>query len=175
MGASYEYADYAHLDTRVKTGGYYDYWYDDYYEESESDVAMNDHTKQTLKGVSTLKLGLEYKPDPSIAVRFGYNYVSPMYKADGFKDGTIQSNGSYYSSATDFTNWKATNRITCGVGYSTGGFNLNVAYQYSATDGDFMPFMTYVDNEYSDNDNVCNAVKVSNKRHQLLFTVGYKF
>ena len=175
LGASYEYADYAHLDTRVKTGGYYDYWYDDYYEESESDVAMNDHTKQTLKGVSTLKLGLEYKPDPSIAVRFGYNYVSPMYKADGFKDGTIQSNGSYYSSATDFTNWKATNRITCGVGYSTGGFNFDVAYQYSATDGDFMPFMTYVDNEYSDNDNVCNAVKVSNKRHQLLFTVGYKF
>ena len=175
LGASYEYADYAHLDSRMKTGSYYDYWYGEYYDESESDRVMNDHTKQTLKGVSTLKLGLEYKPDPAIAVRFGYNYVSPMYKSEGFKDGSLQSNGSYYASATDYTNWKATNRITCGVGYTTGKFNLDLAYQYSATNGDFSPFMTYVDNDFADEDNICDAVKVSNKRHQLLFTLGYRF
>ena len=97
-----------------------------------------------------MKLGLEYKPDPDIDVRFGYNYVSPMYKSEGFKDGSLQSNGSYYASATDYTNWKATNRITCGVGYTTGKFNLDLAYQYSATNGDFSPFMTYVDNDFAD-------------------------
>ena len=175
LGASYEFADYAHLDSRNKTGGYYDYWYDTYYDESESDRAMNDHTKQTLKGVSTLKLGLEYKPDPAIAVRFGYNYVSPMYKLSGFKDGSLQSNGSYYSSATDYTNWKATNRVTCGLGYNVGNFNLDVAYQYSATSGEFAPFMNYWDNITSEDDNVCDVVEVSNKRHQLLLTVGYRF
>ena len=136
---------------------------------------MNDHTKQTLKGVSTLKLGLEYKPDPAIAVRFGYNYVSPMYKLSGFKDGSLQSNGSYYSSATDYTNWKATNRVTCGLGYNVGNFNLDVAYQYSATSGEFAPFMNYWDNITSEDDNVCDVVDVSNKRHQLLLTVGYRF
>ena len=175
LGASYEFADYAHLDSRYVSGRYYDYWYGDYYDDSESDRVMNDHTKQTLKGVSTLKLGLEYKPDPAIAVRFGYNYVSPMYKDGGFKDGTLASDGSYYSSATDFTNWKATNRITCGLGYATGQFNIDLAYQYNTTKGELMPFMTYIDKDYEDEDNVCDPVNVSNKRHQLLLTVGYKF
>ena len=175
LGASYEFADYAHLDSRYVSGRYYDYWYGDYYDDSESDRVMNDHTKQTLKGVSTLKLGLEYKPDPAIAVRFGYNYVSPMYKEDGFKDGTLASDGSYYSSATDFTNWKATNRITCGLGYATGQFNIDLAYQYNTTKGEFMPFMTYEDKNEKDYNNFCDPVEVSNKRHQLLLTVGYKF
>jgi len=177
LGASYEYADYSSIDTRYNTGSYYDYWdgMADYYETSESDVEMNRHTSETLKGVSTLKLGLEYKPSPEIAVRFGYNYVSPMYNEDGFKDGTLSSDGSYYSSATDYTNWKSTNRITCGIGYSIGKMNLDVAYQYSATNGKFSPFMNYVDNDDISEDNVANQVDVSNKRHQLLFTVGYKF
>ena len=174
LGASYEFADYSCLDSRYVTDRYNDYWYG-YYDRSESDRVMNDHTKQTLKGVSTLKLGLEYKPDPTIAVRFGYNYVSPMYKESGFKDGTLASEGSYYSSATDFTTWKATNRITCGLGYAVGQFNFDLAYQYSTTNGDFMPFMNYWDSEYVEDDNVCNVVEVSNKRHQLLFTLGYKF
>ena len=175
LGASYEFADYAHLDSRYVTGEYYDYWYGGYYSESESDDAMNDHTDRTLKGVSTLKLGLEYKPAPEIAVRFGYNYVSPMYKEEGFKDGTLNSDGSYYSSATDYTNWKSTNRITCGIGYNVGNMNLDVAYQYSSTNGEFSPFMNYFDNNDKSEDNVCDAVNVSNKRHQLLFTIGYKF
>lgn len=175
LGASYEFADYTQLDSRKITGEYYDYWYGDYYSESESDNVMNDHTEKTLKGVSTLKLGLEYKPVPEMAVRFGYNYVSPMYKEEGYKDGTLASDGSYYSSATDYTNWKSTNRITCGIGYNVGNLNLDVAYQYSSTNGDFSPFMNYWDKDDASEDNVCNAVKVSNKRHQLLFTIGYKF
>ena len=175
LGASYEFADYGYLNSRYVTGEYYDYWYGGYYTESEPDDAMNDHTHMTLKGVSTLKLGMEYRPVPEMAVRFGYNYVSPMYKEEGFKDGTLASDGSYYSSATDYTNWKATNRITCGLGYNVGKLNLDVAYQYSSTNGDFSPFMNYIDNDDMSEDNVCDAVKVSNKRHQLLFTIGYKF
>ena len=175
LGAGYEFADYAHLDSRYITDRRYDYWHDNYYNNSESDREMNAHAKQTLKGVSTLKVGLEYKPDPAIAVRLGYNYVSPMYKSEGFKDGTVASEGSYYSSATDYTNWKSTNRITCGVGYAVGQFNIDLAYQYNATSGDFSPFMTYLDDADQKDDNVCNSVKVDNKRHQVLLTLGYKF
>ena len=174
LGASYEYADYGNLDTRYITGSYRD-WYGDYYDESESDEEMNRHTEQTLKGVSTLKLGMEFKPVPELAVRLGYNYVMPMYNDYGFKDGSLQSEGSYYSSATDYTNWKATNRITCGLGYNVGNLNLAVAYQYSATKGEFSPFMNYTDNETAADDNYADIVKVDNKRHQLLFTVGYTF
>lgn len=189
LGASYEYADYAHLDSRYKTGSYYDYWYGDYYDESESDRVMNDHTKSTLKAVSTLKLGLEFKPDPAIAVRFGYNYVSPMYNKEGYKDVGLDSYGTNYSTTTDFTNWKATNRITCGIGYSTGKFNVDLAYQYSASNGSFRPFMdSWGDYNYEDFnekgesirmteqiDNYSDPVNVSNKRHQLMVTLGYKF
>ena len=175
IGASYEFADYAHLDTRYNTGEYYDYWYDSYYSSSSSDKVMNEHTKNTLKGVSTLKVGAELKPDKDFAIRLGYNYVSPMYKENGFKDGALDTDGSYYSSATDYTNWKATNRITCGFGYTIGQLNLDLAYQYSSTSGNFSPFMSYVDNDYAEDVNIANEVKVDFKRHQLLFTVGYRF
>ena len=108
-------------------------------------------------------------------VRLGYNYQTPTYREDGFKDSSLGTEGSYYSSATDYTNWKATNRITAGLGYAIGNLNLDVAYQYSCTNGDFYPFMSYRDNDYAADDNIASAVKVSNKRHQLLFTIGYRF
>ena len=174
LGATYEYTDYANNDTRYITDSYMD-WYGDYHDNSSSDDVMNRHTEQTLKGVSTLKLGAELKPVPEMAVRLGYNYVSPAYSKDGFKDGSLSTDGSYYSSATDFTNWDATHRITCGLGYQIGDLNLAVAYQYQTTKGDFRPFMNYVDNDYAEDDNLCNAVSVSNKRHQVLFTLGYTF
>ena len=169
LGASYEFVDYGHLNTRELDGDDWDY------DSSISDEEMNRHTKQSLNGVSTLKLGVEMKPDPSLAVRLGYNYVSPMYKDGAFKDGTLNSEGSYYSSATDFTNWEATHRITSGIGYNIGSVNLSVAYQYSTQNGKFMPFMSYIDNDDPADDILPNEVKVSNKRHQLLFTLGYTF
>ena len=181
VGAGYEYADYGSLDTRINTGGGYD-WYGGYYESSSSDYAMNSHTKSTLKGVSTVKIGAEFKPDSKWAVRVGYNYVSPMYEDNGVKDGSLYSPGTYYSSSTDYTNWHATNRITCGVGYNVGKLSVDLAYQYSAQSGDFSPFDGY-ETTYEDPgtsvaehiSNYCNAVKVDNKRHQLLLTLGYHF
>ena len=179
IGAGYEYADYGNLDSRVNDGGYYGP-YGDYYDSSSSDRAMNRHTEQTLKGVSTFKVGAEFKPVSNLAVRVGYNYVSPMYDENGYKDGSINSYGSFYSSSTDFTNWKATNRFTLGLGYNVSKFSFDLAYQYSAQSGDFKPFDGYdvtVDYPgYNETiNNRCESVKVDNKRHQLLLTLGYHF
>ena len=175
IGAGFEFADYGHIDNRINDTDYADYYYD-YYDSSHSDENMNDHTKSTLKGVSTFKVGVEVKPIPEIALRAGYNYVSPMYKENSFKDGTINSYGSYYSSATDYTNWKATNRFTCGIGFKfSPNTNLDLAYQYSATSGNFSPFMQYIDNEFPDWDIKTNELKIDNKRHQILCTLGYTF
>lgn len=166
LGLGYEFADYSSMDTRRLSDDYD--W--DSYDSSDSDKEMNRHTEKTLKGVSTLKVGVEYKPDPALAVRFGYNYVSPMYKKDGFKDTWLNSMGSYHSNTSDYTNWDATHRITCGVGYQTGKWNIAAAYQYSVQKGLFAPFDS--DNAFP---NVTDLVSVNNKRHQLLFTVGYSF
>ena len=182
LGASYEYADYSRIDTRVNDGSYRDYW-GDVYDNSYSDSEMNDHTKETLKGVSTVKLGAECKILDNFAVRVGYNYVSPMFKQEGFKNGGLDSYASNYSSATDYTNWKSTNRFTVGFGYSINKFAIDLAYQYSQTDGDFHPFMDAYTDFYLKNsagviekntlENYANAVKVSNKRNQLLLTLTY--
>lgn len=188
LGASYEYADYSRLDTRVNDGYDVDYW-GDVYEHSSSDEPMNRHTRETLKAVSTLKIGAEAKVMPNLAVRAGYNYVSPMFKKEGYKDGNIDSYGSNYSSATDYTNWKATNRYTVGVGYTLGKMSFDLAYQYAQTNGKFHPFAdSYLDYTYPGQDsngndvtmtesldNYANAVKVSNKRNQLLLTLTYRF
>ena len=109
-----------------------------------------------------------------------------MYQTNAFKDGTVDSYGSNYSTATDYVNWDSTNRFTLGVGYQMKNFNIDMAYQYSAQNGDFHPFMdTYGDYYYINTatkslqmdkiDNYANPVKVSNKRHQLLLTLGYRF
>ena len=188
LGASYEYADYSRLDTRVNDGYDVDYW-GDVYEHSSSDEPMNRHTRETLKAVSTLKIGAEAKVMPNLAVRAGYNYVSPMFKKEGYKDGNIDSYGSNYSSATDYTNWEVTNRYTVGVGYTLGKMSFDLAYQYAQTNGKFHPFAdSYLDYTYPGQDsngndvtmtesldNYANAVKVSNKRNQLLLTLTYRF
>ena len=177
IGATYDFADYSSIDNRVITGSSYDYWYDSYVDESDHDFQMNDHTGRTLKGVSTLKIGAEYRPDNDIYVRAGYNYVSPMYKEDGFKDGTLISPGSYYASTTDYTNWKETNRFTCGLGYNVGKLSFDLAYQYSVQNGEFVPFMSYsaAAGDPDMTDNLAPGVDVSNKRHQLLLSLTYHF
>ena len=175
LGVTYEFTDYSTSDIRVNDGGSYDYW-GNYYEETYRDESMKSNIKSVLKGVSTLKAGVEYKPISSLALRLGYNYVSPMYKKTGYKDATANSYSTYYSSTTDYTNWKAINRITAGLGYSYKQLSVDLAYQYSCQKGDFYPFMSYADpsNIYA-YDNVSNAVEVTNKHHQLLLTLGYRF
>lgn len=185
LGATYEYADYGSTKTRINDGVEYSYdpynWYGyDYYETSHNDKYMNDHTKETLKGVSLLKLGLEYKPVTNLAIRLGYNYESALYNKESSKGvytsgNLIPSEGTYYTSSADYTNWKATNRFTCGLGYSLKGWSFDVAYQYSAQNGEFYPFTSYIDSIDAAEDNVPTMTEVKNNRSQLLFTLGYHF
>lgn len=175
LGASYEYSDYSSADTRIYDGTY------DYYdnENTYSDRVMNNHTDRTLKGVSLIKLGAEFKPDPSIAVRLGYNYQSAAYNENGFRDTQLDSPGNYFSSTADYVNWKGTNRITAGLGYKIDNLSLDLAYQYSTTKGTFYPFQPNVEFVDPSNGhieyNMSTPTSTSFDRHQLLFTVGYTF
>ena len=186
LGVTYECEDYSRINSRINDGGYYDY-YGDYYESSSPDRNMNEHTRQVLKAVNTLKLGVEYKPVTNLSLRLGYNYVSPMYSSDGQKDPGIASFGTAYSSTTDYTDWKDINRFTLGVGYQFQQFTVDLAYQYSAQDGDFYPFSDIRNVEMNKKDpatgkitkvlesNTATGTKVQNNRSQLLLTFGYRF
>lgn len=181
LGLTYEFEDHSTLDSRINDGGYYNDYYGTYYETSSADKSMNKHTKQALKGVSTLKMGAEYKPTSNLALRLGYNYISPKYNKDAQKDPTIVSPGSAYSSSTDFVNWDSTNRFTFGIGFQINKFNVDLAYQYSMQKGTFYPFSTM---NFSIHDtttgnttsysNQAVGTKVDNNRGQLLLTVGYR-
>jgi hypothetical protein len=174
LGASYEYTDCGSADTRVNDG--YDYYGN---EDSYSDRVMNDNTDYSLKGVHTLKLGAELKPSPEFAVRLGYNYVSSMYNKNGFRNSQLDSPGNMYASTADYCNWEDTQRITCGLGYKYERMNIDLAYQYSTTDGSFYPFQPNVvfDDPAGNRGVTCisSPTSVSNKRHQLLLTLGYTF
>ncbi len=182
LGASYEYADYAANEMRSITGSGYD-WDGYYYESSSSDQVVKRHTEKTLRGVSTLKLGAEYKVDPTIAVRVGYNYVSPVYQTSGVRDLTLNTPATYMASTTDYTNWGDTHRLTAGVGFTFDQFRLDLAYQYQMRSGDFYPYMNKLSTQYVDVlteevmnlSNECNPVRVKDNRHQLLCTLAYSF
>ncbi len=176
LGASYEYADYGSISSRYLG----DYGYD-YYGSSTKDREMNADTDRNLKGVSTVKIGAEWMATKELAVRLGYNYVSSMYRNDAFRDGTVPSLGTYYSSRADYVNWGSTNRITCGLGYTIGGFAIDLAYQYNLSKGTYYPFMSssatysWDDGTSQDVTNKVSGVGVKNKRHQFLATLSYKF
>ena len=129
---------------------------------------MNNHTEKSLKGVSTLKVGAELRPDPAMALRLGFNYVSPMYQDNAYKPGDILSVGNALT-GTAYTNWEATYRLTAGFGYRIDKFNIDLAYQYNTTNGKFTP---YASNYVS---KTPETVKVNDKRHQLSLTLGYTF
>jgi hypothetical protein len=50
-----------------------------------------------------------------------------------------------------------------------GKMNIDLAYQYNVTNGVFHPFQQYEKNS------IVSTADVSNKRHQLLLTLGYTF
>ena len=119
-------------------------------------------------------------------MRTGYNYVSPMFKKGAYKDGIIESYGSVYSSATDYTNWESTNRFTLGLGYVGKKVNVDLAYVHSATNGTFYPFMGGSVTEYKGKDDKGTqikedivmtpmGVKVSNNTNKVLLTLTYRF
>jgi len=55
-------------------------------------------------------------------------------------------------------------------------FSFDFAYQYTQTNGEFYPFMSYYSDAASPTEsNIADRVDVSHKRHQLLMTLGYRF
>jgi len=172
LGAGIDYSDYGASKNRIDDGEDYDWYYDEYYERSHTDEVMKRHAENTLKGVATFKLGAELKPVPEVAVRLGYNYVTPAYETNGVRDQTLRSPGVSYASTSDFVNWEGTHRITAGLGFRLGKMNLDLAYQYSGTNGTFYPFQPDLKPERNAYVDGCS---VSNKRHQMLVTLGYTF
>lgn len=186
LGATYEYSDYSAMDNRIIDGYSYSNSYYGTSELSSKDEVMNRNTRQSLQGVHTVKVGAEIRPISQIAIRFGYNYLTAMYKESGVRNANwevsenryveMESQGVWSSGTTAYTNWKATNRFTCGLGFNVGNANIDLAYQYSTATGTFYPFHPQVyDASVVYDQNIPTATDVKDNRHQLSLTLGYRF
>ena len=157
LGAEYEYQDYSSIKFKDQEG------YSDTFGYENSTTSM-------LKGVSTIRLGAEYKVIPQFALRAGYNYTSAIFNSDAYKDLPYNS----IQTDTDFANTKALSNYTLGIGYRGSMFYADWAYKYSSYKEDFHPFI----NAYMDGEQLVIGspeAKVKNTRSQVLLTLGLRF
>ena len=158
LGAEYEYQDYSSMKFKDQEG------YSETFEYENSTTPM-------MKGVSTIRLGAEYKVIPQFALRAGYNYTSAIFNNDAYKDLPYNS----IQTDTDFANTKALSNYTLGIGYRGSMFYADLAYKFSSYKEDFHPFI----NAYMDGDQLVigspEATKVKNTRSQVLLTLGLRF
>ena len=147
LGAEYEYMDYS--SAKLK--------YEDGYEMED----QTQYISEDLKGVHTLRLGMEARLAPAFSVRAGYNYQTAIFKDAAYK--ALNSNDT--RTDTEYNNSKALNTFTFGLGYRGSVIYADLAYKYDM----------YKSNFYAFDDIDLPATKVDNNRHQLLLTVGARF
>lgn len=154
LGAEYEYMDYSSMKFKDEQG-------------YSSGMEFENSTTTMLKGVSTFRIGAEYKVIPQFAFRLGYNYSSAAFHGDAFKDLPYNS----IQTDTDFANTRALSNYTLGVGYRGSLFYADLAYKYTTYKEDFYPFIN------ADVDAIASpdATKVTNTRSQVLLTLGMRF
>lgn len=135
FGASYTFGPFAVLSVDYERA-----WYNGIrvkgmpylpYGAGEGDFKQD--FKHYFKGSNNLRVGLEVRPVPSVAVRAGYGYVGSMLK----EKGTILS-----QPATEEMNY-----LTAGLGFKLGrACYIDVAYCYSKAES--TEYMLFYGNRY---------------------------
>jgi hypothetical protein len=147
VGAEYEFQDYSTSKFKDLDG----------YE-----LSGNKDVDNCLKGVHTLRLGLEARLAPEFSFRVGYNYSSAAYNKGEY------SEVPWYGASSLYNNGRTRNTITFGVGYRGSVVYADLAYKYDAYKSSF-----YGVDDVKGNTPVLTSQ--DQDRHQLLFTLGAKF
>lgn len=169
VGASYTFGPYAVLSVDYERA-----WYNGIrvkgmpflpYGQTKSDFKQD--FKHYFKGSNNLRVGLEVRPVPSVAVRAGYGYVGSMLK----EKGTILS-----QPATETVNY-----FTAGLGFTLGrSCYIDLAYCYAKnTSTEYMLFYgnRYPDTVSSEPAEIYESERFTTdlKRHNIALTFGVRF
>ncbi|MBQ8652299.1 MAG: outer membrane protein transport protein [Alistipes sp.] len=169
VGASYTFGPFAVLSVDYERA-----WYNGIrvkgmpflpYGQTKSDFKQD--FKHYFKGSNNLRVGLEVRPVPSVAVRAGYGYVGSMLK----EKGTILS-----QPATETVNY-----ITAGLGFTLGrSCYIDLAYCYAKnTSTEYMLFYgnRYPDTVSSEPAEIYESERFTTdlKRHNIALTFGVRF
>ena len=177
----YEYANYASMSQR------YPKYYDTY--GGIKDLDMNRHMRQNLKGVHTIRAGVEVRPVSPLAFRLGYNFTTSAYDKDAHFDQVYLDGDFFNSPALDYTtrtNFMVTRpaHILClGMGYKWKHFYFDLAYKIRHQKADFFAFddsFTAPGTDFSNGNptlesTYLDAVPVDLTRHSITCTLGVKF
>lgn len=183
----YEYANYAGMSQR------YPRYFDTY--GGIKDVGMNAHMRQNLKGVHTIRAGVEVRPTSPLAFRLGYNFTTSAYDKDAHFDQVFLGGGEYfnspaldYTTRTNFMVTKPTHILCLGMGYRWKHFYFDLAYKLRHQKADFFAFDdSFASNaEFQQNflashpyltagDLYLDPVPVDLTRHSITCTLGVKF
>ena len=180
----YEFAAYA--------GTSMGYPRDEYADGSTSgnvkDQAMNQMTRDNMRGTHTLRLGLEANATKNLAFRLGYNLSTSAYKKHiSFDQYNLNSSAMDYATSTSFMRLGNTNILTLGMGYHSKSFYVDLAYKIRHQKADFYAFdtsFTNTDQEFIpqfvlDNpllaDRTIDPIKTDLTRQTITCTLGFKF
>lgn len=176
----YEFAAYAGTSM-----GYpkYENDYDGSTSGTTKDNAMNQLTRDNLRGTHTLRVGMEVNANKHLAFRLGYNLSTSAYKKNiSYDQYNINSAAMDYATSTSYMRLGNTNILTCGMGYHTKSFYIDFAYKIRNQKADFYAFDTsftkssqfVLDNPLLENETI-DPVGVDLTRHTVTCTLGFKF
>lgn len=177
-GVDYEFAN--HAGTKM---GYPNYEWGET-RSIDSDRAMNQYTRNMLRGMHTVKAGVEYRPVSAFAIRLGYNFISSPYKKNvAYDQFDIDSYAMNFETGTGYMRPDATYILTCGLGYKFKKFYIDLAYKVRNQYADIYAFDTNfaaagTDFAY-DNPHLADATiapaTVNLTRQTITCTLGLKF
>ena len=175
----YEFATYASTSMGYPK-------YEDVSYGNMKDVAMNQLTRDNLRGTHTLRAGFEINATKELAFRLGYNLSTSAYKKHvGYDQYNLNSAAMNYATGTSYMRLGATNLLTLGVGYRTKSFYIDLAYKLRNQKGDFYAFDTSFAQTASNSQFVAMNPELANQtiapakfdltRHAITCTLGFKF
>lgn len=169
LDAEYEVSKYTNAQIRYPDYG--DYLYS--YSSTSKDEGQSQEIEACLLAQHTFRIGAEARLAKGVYGRLGYNYVSKAFKDDAFLNLFADSPSYAYSTNTDYVNLGAINRLTAGIGVRGKHFYADMAYQYQDQSADVYAFHIPADD--TGITNRLQGQTVNLNRHNVLFTIGYKF
>ncbi len=149
---------YGYFDYNGFSGAPFNY---DLYADTNQDI--KDYYQQT----NSIRLGAEYRVTPKFSVRAGYSFVSSPVQS------RVKDNQVAVITAGTVTNYRFdndTNYITCGLGYRTGGFYVDLAYVYKNMSSEYHAFSPDPSSAI-----LPPQSKISLSNNQLILSCGLKF
>lgn len=163
ISLDYEYKPYQSMNVKDDDGITYN--------NEKSDI------KTYYKAQNIIRVGAEYRLTSQLSLRAGYAYESSPV-TDAFKNSDV----TVFTSGPDDTETqasyivpKATQYITCGLGWHYKAFYADAAYVHCTRKADWHAFTSYSPNEDSAQWIDAPSAELTSNNNRVVLSIGFKF